>query len=68
MANAETGLSPTERISLLGDEWAQVRASKAAVGDYLNLVAALKSDPSAEVLHNALASAEIVLRPRRRHG
>ena len=50
VANAETGLSPTERISLVGDEWAQLRANKATVGDYLNLVTALKTDPSAEVL------------------
>jgi aminopeptidase N len=51
--NVETGLSPTERISLTGDEWAQVRANKATVGDYLNLVTALKSDPGAEVLGSA---------------
>jgi aminopeptidase N/puromycin-sensitive aminopeptidase len=54
VANAETDLSPTERISLTGDEWAQVRANKATAGDYLNLVAALKADPSAEVLGSAL--------------
>jgi hypothetical protein len=54
VANAETGLSPTERISLIGDEWAQVRANKATVGDYLNLVTALKADPNAEVLEHAL--------------
>ncbi len=41
--------TPAERISLIGDEWAQVRANKATVGDYLNLVAALKSDSNAEV-------------------
>jgi len=53
VANAETDLSPTERISLIGDEWAQVRANKATVGDYLNLVAALKADPNAEVVGSA---------------
>jgi aminopeptidase N/puromycin-sensitive aminopeptidase len=53
VAKAETDLSPTERISLTGDEWAQVRSNKATVGDYLNLVTALKSDPSAEVLGSA---------------
>ncbi|MGD0630540.1 MAG: M1 family aminopeptidase [Terracidiphilus sp.] len=53
VANAETGLSPTERISLTGDEWAQVRANKATVGDYLDLVTALKADPSAEVVGSA---------------
>lgn len=50
VAHAETGLSPDERISLAGDEWAQVRADKATVGDYLNLVGALKSDPNADVV------------------
>jgi len=50
VANAETFLTPTERISLIGDEWAQVRANKATIGDYLNLVTALKADPSAEVV------------------
>jgi aminopeptidase N/puromycin-sensitive aminopeptidase len=53
VANAETYLSPTERISLIGDEWAQVRANKATVGDYLDLITALKADPSAEVLGSA---------------
>ncbi|HXR40074.1 MAG TPA: M1 family metallopeptidase [Terracidiphilus sp.] len=53
VANAETDLSPTERISLTGDEWAQVRGNKATVGDYLNLVTALKDDPSAEVMGSA---------------
>jgi aminopeptidase N/puromycin-sensitive aminopeptidase len=53
VANAETDLSPTERISLTGDEWAQVRSNKATVGDYLNLVTALKADQSAEVLGSA---------------
>ena len=46
-------MTPPERISFAGDEWAQVHANKATVGDYLDLVAALKSDPSAEVFSNA---------------
>ena len=54
VTHAESTLTPSERISLLGDEWAQVRSNKATVGDYLNLVAALKSDPSAEVFSNAV--------------
>ncbi len=49
VSQAETALTPTERINLTGDEWAQVRANKATVGDYLNLVAALETDPNAEV-------------------
>jgi aminopeptidase N/puromycin-sensitive aminopeptidase len=54
VAQAEARLTPLERISLIGDEWAQVRANKATVGDYLNLVTALKADPSAQVVNGAL--------------
>ena len=55
VANVETRLIPAERIRLIGDEWAQVRANKATVGDYLNLVTAVKSDSSSEVVGSALA-------------
>ena len=56
VANVETGLTPEERIIFLGDEWAQVRANKAPVGDYLNLAAAVKDDSSGSVLETALGS------------
>jgi aminopeptidase N len=54
VSNVETGLNPEERIGLLGDEWAQVRADKAPVGAYLDLVAAVKDDNSGTVLSSAL--------------
>lgn len=54
VSNVETGLTPEERISLLGDVWAQVRADKMAVGDYLDLAAAVKDDKSASVVETAL--------------
>jgi aminopeptidase N/puromycin-sensitive aminopeptidase len=57
VSNIETGLTPPERISLIGDEWAQIRANKATVGDYMNLVAAVKADQSANVLGIALVGA-----------
>ena len=60
VANAETDLSPTERISLSGDEWAQVRSNKATVGDYLDLVTALKADSSAEVLDSAFNGIKLI--------
>jgi aminopeptidase N/puromycin-sensitive aminopeptidase len=60
VAQVETGLTPEERISLTGDEWARVRADKAAVGDYLNLVAALSSDPSSDVLSNAVDNVSVI--------
>ena len=56
----ETGLTPSERISLAGDEWAQVRANKAVVGDYLNLVAALKADPQAGVVGGAIGGVSAI--------
>lgn len=54
VAKAETALTPPERIGLLGDRWALVRSGQGNVGDYLNLVLALKQDPNAAVLENAL--------------
>jgi aminopeptidase N/puromycin-sensitive aminopeptidase len=53
-SRVESTLTPTERISLIGDEWAQVRANKATVGDYLNLCAAIKADTNADVVSSAL--------------
>jgi aminopeptidase N len=62
VAHVETGLKPTERISLTGDEWAQVRSGKATVGDYMNLVSALKADQSAAVVSAALSGVDPVYR------
>ena len=56
VAHAETSLSPEERISVIGNEWALMRSERATVGDYLNLVAAIHSDPNAIVLSNALGN------------
>ena len=53
VANAETALTPPERIGLLGDRWALVRSGQGSVGDYLNLFLALKQDPNAAVLDTA---------------
>ena len=54
VSHAESSLTPEERISLLGDEWAMMRSGHGKVGDYLNLVGAVKNDPSETVLSNAL--------------
>jgi aminopeptidase N len=53
-AKAETALTSPERIGLLGDRWALVRSGKGTVGDYLNLVLALKADPNGLVMETAL--------------
>ena len=56
VAAAETGLTAEERISLSGDEWAQVRANNAPVGDDLDLAAALKADPDSQLLSTTIGS------------
>ena len=53
VAKAETSLTPAERIGLLGDRWAMVLSGRAAVGDYLDLVLALKQDSGAVLLDTA---------------
>ncbi len=60
VASVESGLIPAERISLIGDEYARLRANKATVGDYLNLVAAVKSDSNAEVVSTALGGVDSI--------
>jgi aminopeptidase N/puromycin-sensitive aminopeptidase len=61
VARIETDLTPSERISLLGDEWAQVRANKATAGDYLDLAAAVRSDANADVLSVAVGGIEVIM-------
>ena len=60
VANAETGLTPPERIGLLGDRWALLRAGQGTVGDFLDLVLAMKSDQNATVMENALGRVETI--------
>lgn len=49
-AAAETDLDAGERITLLGDEWAQVRVGQHDIGDFLRLTEGLKSDRERAVL------------------
>jgi aminopeptidase N len=60
VAQVESGLTPEERINLIGDEWARLRANKASAGDYLDLVAAVKDDPNAQVLSSALDGVYVI--------
>ena len=48
----ESTLSSEERLLLLGDEWALMLAGKGSLSDALNLIAALREDPSAEVVNS----------------
>jgi aminopeptidase N len=60
IAKAETVLTPPERIGLLGDRWALVRSGQGTVGDYLNLMLALKSDPNGLVMETALDKVKLI--------
>jgi aminopeptidase N len=53
LARAETDLTGPERLSLAGNEWAEMRADQASIGDVLDLLAAMKSDPSAALIKQA---------------
>ena len=52
----ESDLTPEERISLLGDEWALTRSGQSTVNAYLDLVGAISNDTNAEVISDAFAS------------
>jgi aminopeptidase N/puromycin-sensitive aminopeptidase len=60
VANVETGLTSAERIGLLGDRWALMRAGQRTVGEFLDLVLAMKQDPDATVLEIALGKVEAI--------
>ncbi len=53
-ADAETKLTPAERISLQNDIWASVRVGHEPVGDYLAFAQGLQSDRNRAVLEDVL--------------
>jgi aminopeptidase N len=48
--DAESSLSPAERIMLLSDVWASIHVDRNNIGDYLVVAEGLKSDRTPEVL------------------
>ncbi len=50
LRRVESSLTPSERITFLGSQWAQAHAGIATVGDVLNLAAAVRDDTSASVI------------------
>ncbi len=60
VARVESDFTSTERISLIGDEWARLRAGKASAGEYLSLVQAVKDDPDAAVLSDAIEGLQVL--------
>jgi aminopeptidase N/puromycin-sensitive aminopeptidase len=61
VANAEIGLTVEERIGLLGDRWALMRAGEGTVGEFLDLALAVKADPNAAVLESALGKVGTII-------
>ena len=53
-ADAETKLTPAERIAAQSDIWASVRVGREPVGDYLAFAQGLQSDRSRAVLEDVL--------------
>jgi aminopeptidase N/puromycin-sensitive aminopeptidase len=61
--NAESKLTPGERIGLVGDQWALMRAGLSSAASYLDLLNAVAHDSSPAVLRSAL-DGEAVIRNR----
>jgi aminopeptidase N/puromycin-sensitive aminopeptidase len=50
LRRVESSLTPSERVTFLGSQWALAHAGIAPVGDYLNLAAAVRDDTSPFVI------------------
>jgi aminopeptidase N/puromycin-sensitive aminopeptidase len=59
-ATAETRLDVPERIGLLGDRWALMRGGQGSVGEFLDLVFAVKQDESPTVMAMALGKVDTI--------
>ncbi len=60
VAHAETGLTPEERIGLLGDRWALMRAGAGTVGEFLDLALAVKQDTDPTVMESVLGRIDAI--------
>ena len=58
--DAETKLSPAERISLQNDIWASVRVGREPVGDYLAFAQGLQADGNRAVLEDVLGRLDYI--------
>jgi aminopeptidase N/puromycin-sensitive aminopeptidase len=59
-SDAETKLTPAERISLQNDIWASVRVGREPVGDYLAFAQGLQSDRNRAVMEGVLARLDYI--------
>ena len=60
LRSIETSLTPPERITFLGSEWAQARAGLADVGDFLNSAAAVRDDSSSFVISTVSSALRMI--------
>jgi aminopeptidase N len=58
--DAETKLSPAERISLQNDIWASVRVGREPIGDYLAFAQGLQGDRTRAVLEDVLGRIDYI--------
>jgi aminopeptidase N/puromycin-sensitive aminopeptidase len=58
VGGVESELNPSERIALVGSQWALTLSNKAAIGDFLSLVDAIKGDASEYVVGRAASAIE----------
>jgi aminopeptidase N len=58
--DAETALTPAERIMLLSDVWASVRVDREKIGDYLILAQGLQSDRTPAVFSLLVAQLQYI--------
>ena len=58
--DAETKLTPAERIALQNDIWASVRVGREPVGDYLAFAQGLQSDRNRAVLEDVLGRLDYI--------
>src|SRR5439155_468187 len=59
-ASVETKLTAPERLSLIDDEWALVRAGRHGIGDYLTLAAGFGGERTSGVLDEMMGGLEFV--------
>jgi aminopeptidase N/puromycin-sensitive aminopeptidase len=59
-ARAEAGLTPTERLGLVGDSWSLMRSGQGSVGGYMDLVYGLRNESEAQVQESALGKVQAV--------
>jgi aminopeptidase N/puromycin-sensitive aminopeptidase len=60
LRQVETSLTPSERITFLGSQWALARAGISPVGDFLNLAAAVRDDNSSFVITTVSSALRII--------